>query len=319
MMKTNVMLMALAALGATAAWPQEKARPIKTVPAMQTIPLPGHVISFQRYGDQVAAYYFGPDLRRPFVFPVVGPSDRSLTRMGHPQDPETHSHHNSVWISHNDVNGVSFWDDRGQGRILHKRIERFVDSFETASVLTQNQWVTDSNQVLLTEYRMTRVQMLPKGELLLIIDLRLEPNGQDVTLGKTPFGLIGVRMAKTIGVSDGGGTIRNSEGGLNEVEIFWKRARWVDYSGPITPKAVEGITLLDHPANPNHPAIFHARNDGWMGAALTQDAPRVIPLGQALQLRYGLYVHAGQPPIQLIEQRWKKFSETKLPDLKQER
>jgi len=26
-----------------------------------------------------------------------------------------------------------------------------------------------------------------------------------VTLGKTPFGIIGVRMAKTIGINDGGG------------------------------------------------------------------------------------------------------------------
>ena len=87
------------------------------VPFLQAVPLPNHEISFQRDGAEIARYYFGPDLNRPFVFPIIGPSGRSLTRMGHPRDPESHSHHNSVWVSHNDVNGVSFWDDRAKGRI----------------------------------------------------------------------------------------------------------------------------------------------------------------------------------------------------------
>jgi hypothetical protein len=143
----------------------------------------------------------------------------------------------------------------------------------------------------------------------MVIDLRLEPAGRDpVTLGKTPFGLLGVRMAKTIGVTDGGGTIRNSEGGVDEKEVLWKRAKWVDYSGPITNDAVEGIALMDHPSNPNHPTFFHVRNDGWMGASLTYDADRVIEPGKPLVLRYGLYVHAGAPTPDKLNSRWKVFS-----------
>ncbi len=294
--------------------PAQESSP-KPVPLMQAIPLPNQEISFQRDGRELARYYFGPDLNRPFVFPVIGPSGRSLTRMGHPHDPESHSHHNSVWISHNDVNGVSFWDDRAKGRIVHKRIERFEDGPDAASVLTVNAWVALTNKVLLTERRLTTVQPLPKDEWLLIIDLELAAEGQEVVLGKTPFGLIGVRMAKTIGVNDGGGTIRNSEGGVNETNVFWKPAKWVDYSGPITAKAVEGITLMDHPANPNHPAIFHVRNDGWMGAALTHSGPRTIPPGQPLKLRYGLYVHSGMPSPKVIERQWESFARTKPPAL----
>jgi hypothetical protein len=52
--------------------------------------------------------------------------------MGHPHDPESHSHHNSVWISHFDVNGTDFWGDRGGGRIRHKRIVEFEDADEQA-------------------------------------------------------------------------------------------------------------------------------------------------------------------------------------------
>ena len=118
-------------------------------------------------------------------------------------------------------------------------------------------------------------------------------------------------MAKTIGVNDGGGTIRNSEGGVNEAGVFWKSAKWVDYSGPITATATEGITLMDHPSNPNHPSIFHVRNDGWMGASLTHQAPRTIEPGQPLRLRYGLYVHAGMPDTKVLEQRWVEFSRSR--------
>jgi hypothetical protein len=129
-----------------------------------------------------------------------------------------------------------------------------------------------------------------------------------VTLGKSNFGMLGVRMAKTIGVHDGGGTIRNSVGGVNEAGVHEKAARWCDYSGPITREANEGITLLDHPANPNHPTVFHVRDDGWMGAALTFAGPRTIEPGQPLKLRYGLWVHAGVPSAERIDDQFAQFA-----------
>ena len=279
----------------------------KPVPRMQAVPLPLNQISFQREGAEIARYYFGAELRRPFVYPVIGPSGRSLTRMGHPHDPESHSHHNSIWISHHDVNGVSFWDDRAPGKIVHQRVERLDDANEGAGVLTQNSW-TASNQVLLVERRYTRVEPLADAEWLLTIDLELRAMKETVTLGKTPFGLVGVRMAKTVGVNDGGGRIRNSEGGVNEAEVFWKSARWVDYSGPIAPGTTEGVTLLDHPLNPNHPTVFHVRNDGWMGASLTHETPRTILRDEPLRLRYGFYVHAGMPATNQVERVWNDFA-----------
>jgi hypothetical protein len=288
----------------------------KSVPRMQAVPQPDHQVSFQRDGVEIARYHFSRALRRPFVFPVIGPSGRVLTRMGHPHDPEGHSHHNSVWISHTDVNGVNFWaDGGGTGRILHQRIERLDDGAEEASVETQNTWTADSSAVVLTERRRIAVRALPRNELLLVFDLQLEAGAGGATFAKTPFGLIGVRMAKTIGVNDGGGEIRNSEGASDEPAVLWKRAKWVDYSGPVAPGAVEGITLMDHPANPNHPTFFHVRRDGWMGSSFSYDEPRSIPPGKPVRLRYGLFVHAGAPSPAALEERWKEFARTPLPEL----
>lgn len=284
---------------------------------VQAVPQPYDQVSFQRDGVEIARFHFGPTLRRPFVFPLVGPSARSLTRMGHPHDPISHSHHNSVWISHNDVNGVTFWGDTGKnaGRIVHQRVEKLTDGDTEASVTSLNAWIEDATRKsLLTERRKTTVQTLDKGEWLLILDLQLDAKNE-VTLGKSPFGMIGVRMAKSIGVNDGNGTIRNSSGHVNEKEVFWKPAKWVDYSGAIVDKTVEGITLFDHPNNPNHPSVYHVRNDGWIGASLTFAEPRKIEPGKSLRLRYGLYVHAGQPSTEALESRWAIFAKTGVEDL----
>jgi hypothetical protein len=283
----------------------------KPVPLMQVIPLPYNQASFQRDGVELTRYYFGPDLHRPFLFPINGPSGRSLTRMGHPHDPETHSHHNSVWISHNDVDGISFWSDNGKGKIRHKRIIKFEDSDEQASMVVENEWVNNDGKVLLLETRRITVLPLANAEWLLTIDMEFKAANGTVTLGKTPFGMIGVRMAKTIGVNDGGGEIRNSAGAVNEKEVLWKKARWVDYSGAVTNDKIEGITLFDHPDNPNYPSYFHVRNDGWMGASLTFDSPREIKPAEPLHLRYGLYVHSDMKPSEAIEAEWKQF--TKIP------
>jgi hypothetical protein len=286
----------------------------KPVPRMQALPLPHHEISFQRDGIELTRFHFDPADKRPFLYPLNGPSGRSLTRMGHPRDPVTHSHHNSLWLAHHSVNGISFWGDGGTPQIRRLRVEQLEDSGDSASATVVNSW-EDTNKVLLTERRRITVQTLANNEWLLVLDVRFDAAKEPVTLGKTPFGFAAVRMAKSIGVNDGGGMIRNSEGAVNEAGVFWKRAKWVDYSGAIVSNTVEGITFFDHPSNPNHPSYFHVRNDGWMGASITFDDARVIEMNKPLQLRYGFYVHSGLLETNVLEQRWKEFGKTSVPEL----
>lgn len=282
---------------------------LKSVPRLQVIPLPYDQASFQFQGSERIRYHYGPSLKRPFLYPIMGFSQRSLTRMGHPRDQESHSHHNSFWVSHHDINGVDFWSDNGEGEIRHRRIIEFEDGDERAFTLTENEWVNGADEVLLRERRKVTMRLLPEEEWMVILDLTFEAAQERVTLGDTPFGMVGVRMAKTIGVHDGGGKIRNAAGGLNEDEIFRKPTRWVDYSGRITNDAIEGLTLMDHPSNPNFPAPFHVRNDGWMGACLNHQNPITLQAGETLSLRYGLYVHRGWKTPARLNAAWQQFTE----------
>ena len=288
----------------------------KPVPRMQAIPQPRDEVSFQRDGGEIARFRFAEDQQRPFVFPVIGPSGRSLTRMGHPHDPVTHSHHNSVWFSHQFVGGVNFWED-GPARIAHLRVLRFEDGDDVAFAETENAWLDKEGKAVLHDRRRVSVKPLAEKEWLLLLDLQLEARTADVPLGESAFGMLGVRMAKTIGVIDGGGTIRNSEGGEGEVGCFRKPARWMDYSGPIanaergTGNAkIEGIALFDHPQNPNHPVPFHCRDDGWMGASLTFPGTLIVKKSEPMRLRYALYIHSGKPEPAKIEEQWKAFAAT---------
>ena len=113
--------------------------------------------------------------------------------------------------------------------------------------------------------------------------------------------------------------IRNSEGGVNEAGVLWKTAKWVDYSGPVLTDVIEGITLMDHPKNPNHPTFFHVRDDGWMGTSLTFKEARTLERSKPLHLRYGLYIHAGRPPVKDLDQRWRHFAAKPLEEVEKNR
>ncbi|WP_425617229.1 PmoA family protein [Anatilimnocola sp. NA78] len=291
----------------------------KPVPAMQVLPLPAGQAAVEWNGQEISRYYFGSDNRRTFLYPLIGPSGKSHIRMGHPRDPNGHSHHNGLWISHHDVNGVGFWNDAAssKGRIVHKRVSRYEDSDNEALIEAENNWVDEAGKKILDETRAMRfIPSAKPGEWLLVIDLLLKPGAdakEGVTFGKTPFGITGIRMAKTIGVHDGGGRVLNSEGGVNEAGVFWKQAKWVDYSGPLTKSKSGGVTLFDHPKNPSHPSHFHVRDDGWMGACISYEAPRTIAVGESLQLRYGFWIHGGTPNADAINDQFVAF--TKIGDV----
>jgi hypothetical protein len=296
----------------------------KPIPLMQAVPMPHHITSFQLDGRELTAIHFDPQDMRPFWYPVRASKDVSLTRMGHPHDPLTHSHHNSVWVTHNLVNGIDFWGDyaKKQGRIVNVEVSRegYEDTDKLAAMRMVNHWVSEADKsVQLIEVRRTEIRPLDGAKSwLMLIDLEFTPpKGKTATFGATGFGLVAVRMAKNIGVYDGGGRILNSEGQRNEELIFRKPARWCDYSGRVSNDAdgFGGITLMNHPMNPHNPTAFHVRNDGWMGCCLSLDTPVEVTEEKKLRVRYALWVHDGVATQAQSEAQWEAFAEMPVLDL----
>ncbi|MBN2307991.1 MAG: PmoA family protein, partial [Candidatus Hydrogenedentes bacterium] len=278
-------------------------------PLVQAIPMPGRQAAFEIEGREAARYHYDASYHRPFVFPLIGPAGRPVTRLTHPHDPDGHGHHLSVWVAHRSVNGANFWEN-GDARIVHQAIEQYKDGATAASLTVRNAWTDGAGAALLDERRTIALHALPDDERYLDVAIELAPAGAPVTFGATPFGFLAVRVAKTMSVADGGGTIRNSEGGVDEEGVFWKRARWVDYTGRVTPDERNGVTFFDHPSNPRYPAFYHVRNDGWMGASFTKDEPFILAQGETLTLRYRLFVHGADAAPERIEQHWQRWADS---------
>lgn len=321
----SILLSPIFCLIASTVGAQESPLPTaKPVPRVQAVPLPHHITSFQLEGRELTACHFDPLDMRPFWYPIHASRDISLTRMGHPHDPLTHSHHNSVWVTHNMVNDLDFWGDyaKKQGRIINVEVSRegYEDTDEFAAMRMVNHWIAaEDKSVQLIEVRRTEIRPLDGAKSwLMLIDLEYAPlKGKTTTFGATGFGLVAVRVAKSIGVHDGGGRILNSEGQVNEQQVFRKPARWCDYSGRISNEAdgFGGITLMNHPMNPHNPTAFHVRDDGWMGCCLSLDTPVEVTEATKLRVRYGLWVHDGVATQAQSEAQWKAFTELPVADL----
>jgi hypothetical protein len=281
-----------------------RARPVW--PRAQVTSQPGDQVAFAVDGREVMRYHHGPGLRKPYVFPIVGPAGVPVLRLGHPRDPSGHGHHLGLWLGHQRVADENFWEHRPDGpAIVHDRLLA-LDDGPKATLRATSRWLGADHEPRLLDERTLTVTPVDQtsgasgfGELLVDVTLRLSAPGKTpVTLGTSAYGPLGVRVARTMSERDGGGRLMNSEGRIGEPALMpHRRARWCDYSGPVAPNVINGVTLYDHPANEGHPCHFHVRADGWMGVAPTKERPLIVAAGAPLTLRYRLWVHARERSV----------------------
>jgi hypothetical protein len=278
------------------------------VPRVQVVPQPDDQVSFQVDGQEKLRWHAAPRYPRPFFFPLIGPSGRSLTRMGHPAAPD-HNHHRSFWWAHQNVGGVNFWEERGgTQQIRQDNWVHYQDGPDEAGMVVRLGWY-DPHKVRLVEQELIAVyRPLPSGEGWLELQATFTPVLEQLPLGKTNFGFLGLRVAASISAHYGGGKLTNSEGVVGEKELFAKTARWVDYSGPIVGETWEGVTWFDHPSNPRYPTAWHVRDDGWMSAAFCLQDEYKLEKAKPLRLRYGFHVHAKAVDAKAAEARHKEFA-----------
>jgi hypothetical protein len=281
------------------------------VPRVQIVPLPDDQVSFQVDGQERLRWHAASRYPRPFFYPLIGPSGRSVTRMGHPAAPD-HNHHRSLWWAHQFIGGVNFWEERGgTQQIRQDAWVHYQDSQDEAGMVVRLGWYDAHNVRLMQQELIAVLRPLPGDETWLELQTAFTPILDELPLAKTNFGFIGLRVAASLSAQYGGGKLTNSEGATGEKDIFARPARWMDYSGPLVADRWEGVTWYDHPANPRYPASWHVRDDGWMSAAFCLRDGWALRKSQPLRLRYGFHVHGKAVETQVAEEHHKTFGESK--------
>jgi hypothetical protein len=256
------------------------------------------------------SYNYSPEYARPFLYPVIGPYGHGITRnfpmvTGIAGETADHPHHRSLYTAFGEVNGVDDWSEGpGHGRIVHRRFDALVGGAVYGRIATQNDWVSQAGEKVVSEAREMTFYHTPADARLIDYVVTFEALDEPVKFGDTKEGgILSARVASSMDVSAGlGGQITNAYGGINEDETWGKPSPWCDYSGPVSGRTV-GIALLDHPTNLRYPTQWHVRNYGLMTANCfgwsyyqddkTVDGSHTMPAGSRLSFRYRVCIHSG--------------------------
>lgn len=278
-------------------------------------------------------YIAGPEVAKPYLWPLRAASGTYVTRMWPMQKAEEeasiqkpdHPHQRGLWFAHASVNGLDFWntapmDQRpynqpDRGKIVLKKLGGVKYDKDKGSVAATFDWTNVKGDVLLTEQRLTTFYA---DANLRTIDFDITLTAvQKVTFGDEKDGVFGLRLRPVLQEDKGTGHISNADGGMGEKAVWGKPSNWCDYSGDINGEKV-GLAILDHPANPGHPVRWHVRAYGLFAAnpfgnaTFTGDKSQaketVLEPGKSLRYRYRLIIHPGDAKSADIAGLWRKYS-----------
>jgi len=243
----------------------------------------------------------------PILWPIIGPTGEPMTRAypmaeGPKSERQDHVHHRSLWFTHGDVNGFSFWHKE---TIEHRRFLE-VRSGPEAVVVTLNDWIDPDGNVQCADQR--RLTFGTSGDTRWIdFDITLKAVDKPAKFGDTKEGSMGIRVAGTMKVDakklnpEWGGRIVNSRGQTDQ-EAWGKQAEWVDYHGPVAGQLV-GVAILNHPSSFRFPTYWHVRTYGLFAAnpfglhdfqrSREVDGSHTIQPGESIRLRYRFLFHKG--------------------------
>ena len=288
-----------------------------------------HGVDINLDGALFTTYHHAAWHNKLFLYPVIGPTGRGMTR-GYPMvtdipgEKHDHPHHKSIHVAHGDVNGVDLWselDDHG-----YQRHAAFLPAFGAGSAYvsgpvcgafrSRSLWVSRSEQPVVTEEKHVVVYAAAPHARILDIAVTLHATEGPVRFGDTKEGaMLSVRVASSMDADDAG-KIENAYGGRGEDECFGARAQWMDYSGPVDGATV-GVAAFDHPANFRYPTYWHVRNYGLLHANCFAwreflghpgaDGSYVLPEGALLTCTFRVYLHTGNTQEAGVKERYHDF------------
>jgi hypothetical protein len=185
-------------------------------------------------------------------------------------------------------------------------------------IKTLNQLVAKDGTIVGSDVRTMTIHNRPSSERIMDFDVEVRATHGEMVMGDTKEGSMALRLAPTMRLKGevAQGHIVNSEG-VKDGETWGKRAKWVDYYGPVNGKPV-GVAIFDHPENPRHPTWWHVRDYGLFAANPfgvhhfeRKDAGTgnlTIKKGESLQWIYRFYFHRGDAATGQVGHRYDLFS-----------
>lgn len=288
--------------------------------------LPGR-ISVDIAGKPFTAFCIGPEVAKPYLYPLRTASGTIVTRKfpleESPGDSKDHPHHRGLAFGHADVNGYNYWANEPfnpgkKGKIVLKKVLRAEGGANKGVIEAVFEWVDPDGKPLISDIRTITFYTDPK---MRVIDYQIVARAiETVKFGDTHEGSFGVRVAAWLEepapkyipkASDSQqrpvepkrtGVISDSQGRVTEAQVRGKRANWADYSGEFQDEKA-GIAIFDHPSNPRHPTYWHTRGYGMFAANIfaVQDLGEdkehngsiTLQPGEDLRFVYRVVIHPG--------------------------
>jgi len=275
------------------------------------------------------ASYVVDQANKPFLWPVIGPTGKPMTRAfpmrDLPEEPKAqrdHIHHRGITFGHESEDGSDTWHeqltfdaaeghgssaDRNRarlaslGRIVHREFTRVAVEGDRAVIEEVCDHVDSGGRPFLVEMRRLVFRATSNARTIDIDqEFTCASTGGPVRFDDRKDAGLLIRVPTTMAVdSNQGGRIVNSEG-LVDKDAWSKPARWCDYHGPVAGEHL-GIAILNHPASFRHPTRWHVRTYGLFAAnpfasvqydpALPDGTTTLTP-GDVLRLHHRFLFHA---------------------------
>lgn len=255
-------------------------------------------------GQSLVTQIATPD-KRPYIHPIIAPDGAGMLTEN---EPEHHPWQHGLYVGLNKINGIGFWDEGltgspSDGTFHPAPLQPPTVSGNTARWLVDTDWRDPQGRSMLRELQ--QWTFTDHGETYVLdLEWTLEAS-QDLVFGEYPYGGLFLRMPHR---HETGGAALNSEG-LHNLDAEAQRARWVTVSMPIEGRTDwAGITLMDHPANPEHPVPW--RVDWQLGIVPSRciAGEWVLPQGNSARFLHRAYVYCGMHQTAAIEQCWSEFA-----------
>lgn len=301
-------------------------------------------------GAPFTSYIWPSQIKKPVLYPIRAASGVIVTR-GFPLEPRPgervdHPHQVGLWLTHEDVNGLDFWNNSTaipanrapkMGTIVQRAIRGARSGAGEGTLDVTADWVDYRGKALLRED--TRfIFRAGAGRRSIDRITTLTALGDTVRFNDAKDGMLGMRVARgleqpatkpevftdasgqatAVPVLDNTGVTgkyRSSEG-LEGDSVWATRGRWVTLEGNLEGKPVT-IAILDHPSNPGFPTYWHARGYGLFAAnplgqrIFSHDKDslnlRLAP-GQSTTFRYRILVLDGNATTQEMERYYNDWA-----------